>query len=101
MKQHDLFGAETAPYVPGSETSKAAADEIRDDLHKLQKLVLDAIRASKDNGLTDQQIQTLLNMGPATECPRRIELREKGLIKDSGTKRLTRSGRKATVWVAT
>jgi hypothetical protein len=41
-----------------------------------------------------------LGMNPSTQRPRRIELCQRNLIVDSGTTRLTTSGRKAVVWKA-
>jgi hypothetical protein len=40
-------------------------------------------------------------MDPNTERPRRRELQLNGLVRDSGERRLNRSGRRAVVWEAT
>lgn len=82
------------------ETSHAAADRIRDKAGTLRAKVYRTLFRS-DDGLTDEQIALLLNMNPSTARPRRIELVERGLVEDSGETRLTRSGRKAIVWIIT
>lgn len=51
-------------------------------------------------GLTDEQIQISAMMPANTERPRRRELELAGLIRDSGMKAKTVSGRNAVVWVA-
>lgn len=51
-------------------------------------------------GATDEEAQDALGMGPSTQRPRRVELVGLGLVYDGGGTRPTRSGRKATVWVA-
>jgi len=93
-----------APFVPGSDTSEEAAEAIAPHLSRLQQLLLADLRRYP-NGLTDEQMQdggsgTPL-WRPSTQRPRRIELVARGLVKDSGQRRRTRSGRFAVVWVAT
>jgi hypothetical protein len=39
-------------------------------------------------------------MNPSTQRPRRIELMQVRLVKNSGRTRLSRAGRPASVWVA-
>lgn len=80
-----------------SETSVAAAEEVKPSAARMRQQVLAAIEASPD-GLTDQECQTLLRMDPSTQRPRRIELVKKGGVRDSGRKRLTRANRHAVVW---
>lgn len=89
---------ETAPYIPTSETSRAAAQAIEPSLGRLQREVLAYLRYCRDAGCTDEELQLSLVLNPSTERPRRIELVEKGLVVDSGVRRKTRSGRLATVW---
>ena len=86
-------------YVQGSETSQAAAQAIEPHLGKLQRTVYQYFVAQRVAGATDEEIQQFCCMGASTERPRRCELVEKGLIKDSGRTRPTSSGRKATVWI--
>ncbi len=110
MKQLDMFEKvlknypETAPYVPGSETSKAAAERIEPQLGKLQKCVLHYLQGV--GPATDEQMQITLMMNPSTQRPRRIELVNKGLVRalkiplGGKVKRMTRSGGWAQVWEA-
>jgi hypothetical protein len=104
MTQLDLLGyvaPPTAPYAPGSDTSRAAAKAIRGHLTTLEQRVLDAIKAAGDHGATDEELQRALGMNPSTQRPRRGELVGANLVRDSGRTRLTVSKRKATVWIAT
>ena len=87
------------PAVWYSETSREAADRIAPVSGELRRRVYQYLRDQGANGATDQEIQKALQMRPSTECPRRLELQEQGLVVDSGKRRLTESGRKATVWV--
>ena len=80
-----------------SDTSHEAADSVEVRLGRLQRQVLDYLARG---GATDEEIQDRLNMAPNTERPRRRELQLNGLVRDSGERRLTRSGRKAVVWEA-
>ena len=86
----------TAPYQKHSETSKAAAKEIEPDAgtqrHKLFGWLYDHGPA------TDQEMQEGVPMDPSTQRPRRVELVRMGIVRDSGEKRKTRSGRQAIVW---
>lgn len=97
----------THPYVQTDaltdstrETSHDAASAIEPAAGTLRRKVLDFIRTCTD-GATDEEIQLALDMDPSTERPRRVELWRSKLIADSDTKRKTKSGRKAVVWVAT
>lgn len=56
------------------------------------------IMASGRNGATDDEMEAELGMRHQTVSARRRELVLKGLVRDSGSKRDTRSGRSATVW---
>ena len=83
-----------------SETSISAAVAIEPKAGTLRARVLNALRIRKHHGATDEELQTWLEMNPSTQRPRRVELLESGLIKDSGTTRQTKSGRSAVVWIA-
>ena len=50
-------------------------------------------------GATDERIQIDLGINANTERPRRRELVHRDLVRNSGTKRHTMSGKLATVWV--
>jgi hypothetical protein len=94
--QPDLFDA---PFVRRSKTSRDAANQIKHELPRLQKIVLDAIKES-EHGLTDEDGIFVTNLPASTYRPRRIELQRAGKIKDSEQTRRTLAGRKAVVWVA-
>lgn len=91
---------EIPPYQQHSNTSKQAAKDIIPHLGCLQHKVYSLIALSGARGLTDIEIETESDLKGSTIRPRRIELLNKGLIKDSGKTRKTPSGRSATVWVA-
>ena len=90
----------SAPFQPHSPTSKDAAKEIRPHLGRLQRKVYDYIVARGQHGATDCELEYFLGLIGSTVRPRRVELQRAELIRDSGMKRLTQSGRKAVVWIA-
>lgn len=90
---------ETAPYVVGSDTSKAAAESIVPELPRLEALVYAFILNSGTDGATSDEIEYGMQMAHQTISARVRGLVLKGRVKDSGARRKTRSGRKATVWV--
>jgi hypothetical protein len=89
-----------APYAKGSDTSREAAESLS-NTGTLRALVLAAIRLRNGRGATDQELQEALNLPVNVQTPRRWELVNMGLVRDSGQRRKTRSGRNATVWVTT
>lgn len=86
-----------APSVTGSATSKAAAESV--DGNTLREKVYELIEHRSPFGVTDEDIQSMLGMGANTQRPRRRELVLARRVKDSGKRRMTNSGRQATVWV--
>ncbi|MGD9539065.1 MAG: hypothetical protein AB7P52_17670 [Alphaproteobacteria bacterium] len=88
-----------APAAP--DARRAAAEAIAPDLPRLRRLVLGAIREAGAAGLTADECAVRLKLSPFTTRPRCTELKEAGLIKDSGRRRKNRSGHGATVWEAT
>jgi transcription initiation factor IIE alpha subunit len=82
-----------------SPTSVAAAISIEKATPRLRAQVLACIRSAGDHGMTDEEVQDRLQMNPSTERPRRIELMNAGFVSPHG-ERPTRSGRRATVWIA-
>ena len=90
----------TAGFVRGSETSKAAAEAV--DVHAglMRDQVLSFIRARGEEGATDEEVSFALNMKLDTARARRCELRDAGLVRDNGRRRVTASGRRAVCWVA-
>lgn len=107
--QIDLFDPNRfePKYVRGSETSMEAAIAAEPNAGTQRRRVLDVLRLSTFpavpaviSGLTDHEMQAILEMNPSTQRPRRVELVSAGLVKDSGNTRLTPSGKRAVVWVA-
>ena len=80
-------------------TAHAAAKDIESVSGAQRRAVYKAILEATA-GLTDEEVQIILDLDPSSERPRRVELVRDGLVVDSGRTRLTVSGRKATVWVA-
>jgi hypothetical protein len=76
-----------------------AAETVQPVTGRLRTMVFDAIRESGDEGLTDDQIEVLLDLRHQTASARRRELVQQKWIRDSGRTRKTRSGSPATVWV--
>lgn len=101
MENTDLFGEirSHAPHVWGSETSEAAAKSVEPHLGRMEAMVLKEITLAGDHGLTDDQIESITLLSHQSASARRRGLVLKGLVKDSGTRRKTRSGRSAVVWV--
>lgn len=91
---------ETLPYQPHSGPSRDAAEAMRGGAAVSDREAVLRVIDGKMGGLTDEEIQRVLKLNPSTERPRRIELVKAGLVRDSGRKRQTISGREATVWVA-
>lgn len=91
--------ADLPPYVPGSETSREAAESVADDVAALRAIVFELFQREGEAGLTDDEIAATLELDGNTARPRRWELAQDGVIRDSGRKRKTRRGRNATVWV--
>lgn len=101
--QGDLFDAgwvdeEHPKYQAHSDTSFAAAEQIKPDASTLRGKIYELLCNSP--GMTDEEQQDATGMNPSTQRPRRIELVERGLVRDSGITRETKSGRKAVVWIA-
>lgn len=100
-EQLPLFDAHGAPYVAGSDTSRAAAvwadasGLVTTARAEVLRLLMDLGRA-----LTDEEIAEALAMSPNTARPRRVELVELGLVAPDG-EGVTRAGRRAVRWRAT
>jgi hypothetical protein len=89
----------SAPHQRGSATSEAAAVAIEPRSGTLRRMVLDHLRQCGAHGATDDEMQQALEMNPSTQRPRRVELVDSGLVKETSRTRRTRSGRQAAVWV--
>lgn len=100
-----LLGDE--PYIPSyvppcqhhSLTSRKAAHSIAPRITALQQRVLDYLTKHPE-GATDEQLIDGTGLVANTLRPRRRELQQANIIKDSGRYALTKSGRKATVWIS-
>lgn len=95
----DLESTTTAPYVSGSDTSRDAAQSLINDLGRLELLVFTLVQRAGILGMTDDELEEKSQLAHQTISARRRELVLKGRVRDSGVRRQTRSGRKATVWV--
>ncbi len=91
----------TAPFASGSDTSRAAAISITPHLERLERSVLGIITAFDERGLTCDELEENTGLSHQTASARINALyRKKGLIRDSGLRRKTRSGRCAVVYLA-
>lgn len=93
----------TYPDAPGHrnvDTSIAAAEALAPKLGRLQRMAEQAIRDAGMKGLTADELAARLEMDRWTIQPRTSELRRKGLIRDSGLRRLNATGKQAIVWIA-
>lgn len=82
-----------------TDTRSEAARRVQSRLPELHRQVLSFIVGQHAHGATDEEISIGLKMHPDTARARRVELRDAGLVLDSGKRRPTQSGRAATVWV--
>lgn len=91
--------SEQPPHVL-SDTSRMAAEAMKPTAGRLRQRVYERLVLAGYDGMTDCELQEALAMNPSTQRPRRVELVNAGLVRDSGVRRNTASGRKAIVWVA-
>jgi len=88
-----------APYQRNSTTSQEAARSVdKTSGHDRQRVL--AYLMDHAEGATDEAIAEALGLAGNTLRPRRRELQILEHVKDSGRYARTRSGRRATVWVA-
>jgi hypothetical protein len=88
----------TRPASQPTPTSEEAAAQIAPSVSGLRRRVYEFVR---QKGLvTDEQICNELGLNPSTARPRRIELVQVGLIRNSGKVAPTASGRSAVLWTA-
>ena len=88
------------PRVKGSDTSTAAAISQEPSLASTQYKILSIIRYYATSGCTDDELEGVTGLRHQSVSARRRELVLAGLVVDSGERRLTSSGRMATVWKA-
>lgn len=86
------------PFQRHSETSREAAEAARDGAATQRARVLEWFRQQPE-GAADFECIAAFG-GLQSVRPRRIELQGLGVIRDSGRKKLTPSGRQAVVWEA-
>lgn len=91
-------GLRKPPHVNGSQTSLAAAISISGNRNSMHNRIINFLRTHPE-GATDEEIQIGIDMKSSTERPRRGELVETGVVKDSGRKSKTISKRSAVIWV--
>lgn len=86
----------------GQDTSMAAAEASSERLEALRARCYAVILKAGKKGLTTAEIEDKLGRRPEQRPfdPRISELRERGLIIDSGQRRLGRCGIEITVWIA-
>jgi hypothetical protein len=82
------------------ETSRDAAAAVAKKLTQIQEEVLAYALKRADLGFTDEQLtQAFYAQGRSTYRTRRAELTARGLIVDSGRRRVNGPGRRHTVWI--
>jgi len=93
-----LFEGRTSglPYQPHRQTSVLAAGVAKHSAASIKDHMLDLIYATPE-GLTDMQIQDIMQLDGSTQRPRRGELLDEGRIKNVGTRRNKR-GHPVLVW---
>lgn len=72
---------------------------MKPDTARLRRIVFSAVRYKGAHGITCDELEELCKLTHQTAGPRLRELFLMNRIRDSGKRRLTRSGRKAIVWV--
>lgn len=96
----DDQGRRKPKFAAGSDTSEEAAESMAEHAPGLEAKVLAAIVVFGMAGATTDELEAALKMTHQT-CSARVNgLAERGAIADSGERRKTRSGRRATVYVA-
>jgi hypothetical protein len=86
----------------GQATSKAAAAAVAGRAGSLRRRCFETIEAAGRHGLTTAEVEDQLGRTLAQRPfdPRIAELQGRGLIVDSGKRRMGRCGVNITVWVA-
>ena len=96
--RRDPYGGK--PPSNASRTSRAAGNSIQAVLNSLQAKVFHHVRNQGPHGATCDEVEVALSMKHQTASARICELKEKRLLIDSETTRLTRSKRAAIVYVS-
>lgn len=93
------YNADGAPYVPGSETSKRAAQSARERAPTQRARVLVALLEREQAGASCDELSVLTGIGTPSLCARLRELEEDDLIKRLEATRKTRKGEDACLYV--
>ena len=96
MQAENLF--DWYPDSPGwkrTDTSEAAAESIKPKAETIRGLVLNHLR---DYDMTTDEMAARLDLDKLSVRPRFSELREMGLVHDTGRRRKNLSGKSAIVW---
>ena len=88
------------PHQWHSDTSAAAAAAIAPKFGRMTRSVLTMIARYQD-GLTDEEGQSLTRMEGNSYRPCRVTQADKGFVHDTGVRRLTAHRKKAAVWAIT
>lgn len=88
-----------APYVRGSDTSKAAAESVQPIQGDLRRRVYESIARAGSRGMTCDEVEQATNLKHQTASARVRELFQLGRLRKVG-KRPTSSGRQAWIYVA-
>jgi len=93
---------ETPPFVKGSDTSREAAKSMTSAAAALREKVFRLIKSQGEKGFTCDEVEVKLGgaVRQSTVSARVRELVLKSRLVDSRARRLTRSHRKAVVWIA-
>jgi hypothetical protein len=86
------------PGYKGTDTSFDAAESMKVNAGTLRKYVIEELKVSPA-GLTADECADRLRESILSIRPRFSELRNFGLIQDSGKRGLNRSGKHAIVWI--
>lgn len=97
--EYELYGG-TPPHE-NTPTSREAAVLIKPASKTLRLKILDILVSAGTRGNTDDEIELITRLRHQTVSARRRELVLLSVVCDSGRTRMTRSGRRATVWIAT
>jgi hypothetical protein len=94
----------TYPDAPGhkgdAETGREAAEAIAPKLGRLQRMVREVVAGRGAQGITPEEAADVLGLDRVSVQPRFSELKAKGIVADSGLRRVNPSSRKrAVVWV--
>ena len=87
------------PHQRHSDTSRQAAEAQLPHLGRLQRAYLTYLDFCGKHGATDHEAAQYLNHPLSSINARRNELRQLGLVRGSGRRRMSPYGMMATVWV--